>query len=127
MEITHTEVDVAAALAQGAAPAHLFPRGAQEVWLVQTGPSAPGVEPRWGLVSSGEMVHVPLIPYDTPPDPAAAVMFAATVTALAMLAARLNSTAVRRLHLVRGAGIEELISNGTTVYRFHAGLALQLQ
>lgn len=85
-----------------------------------SGPSDPDAPP-WLTVCDGDLIRIPLIPYQGPRKPAFALAFAVQVGAIVGAYAG----GVRRLHLVVGSELEDLLPDGRDAARFWLGVAVE--
>lgn len=110
-------------------PVEYLSAGKGARWRVVTGPLPfdlgnrppdPDAAP-WLTVCDGEMIRIPLIPYLAPRRPSHAMAFAAQIGAIVSQ----QAGHVRRLHLVVGSTLDDLLPEGRDNGRFWLGVAVE--
>lgn len=90
------------------APAHVFPRGDKNNWVVMAEQLLPGMPPKWYQTAADEFIRIPLFPYFLNPEADLAFAF---MLQLGLSCATYFPGAVSALHIVTGVPVEMTYDN----------------
>jgi hypothetical protein len=127
MQCTFDRVLLKECRAHAVAPAAFVTRAQSppDHWLVAASPLREDGQILWTTVSDGTLVHIPVFPYLTVPDPPAAMAYMASLGASAIVQAGIPRPL--RLHIVYGDLIESVQAPGGDGYQVHVGFALRVR
>jgi hypothetical protein len=124
MQLTVSRVvSPATAVPPGQRPAEFLSIHEGERWRAVTGPPplAGTATAEWLTLCEGATVRIPLLPYLVPRDTAGAMAFSAQLGALVAH----HAGSVRRLHLVIGQQLDDLLPEGRQQARYWLGIAVE--
>lgn len=124
MILTHNMLDLAHYLNNGQAPFDFIERKLSEKWYVPHTPINLDRPVDWRFFEKDRRVCIPMFPYLTQPDPAAAVGFALQ---LGLRCAMDFRSTVKALHVSIGYPTNEVYENTGHFWQHYIGLAVLLE
>jgi hypothetical protein len=120
MELSVTRLNLEA-YASGQTPHAIVPREPGEVWLVSHDAIRLGSPIQWRKHAQQRFVYIPVVPYLTSPEPDLAMAF---MLQLGMRVSFDLGVPVRKLHLVIGHPVHQVVRDNTDFLQVQFGFGL---
>jgi len=125
MELTHSRLNVEAYQPNMESPPHdVIRREPGDIWLVSHQPILMDRPIQWSHHQKKDHVYIPLVPYLTQTDPELAMAF------MLQLGCRVSfdvGKPIKRLHIVTGHPLHQVMHDDTNCWQVQIGLGLVLE